>query len=78
MGAGLAIVAIVGGFLSTLVVGPEGFLSWLATVSIGGSLSTVLVAGLGAWRAETAESAATESPLAQPPVASSPVAPTGT
>lgn len=77
MGAGLAIVAIVGGFLSTLVVGPEGVLSWLATLSIGGSLSTVLVAALAAWRVETAETAAAESPLVQPPVASSPVAPGG-
>jgi hypothetical protein len=46
MGAGLAIIALIGGAASVAIVGYHGILIAFLTASIGGSFSTLLVAFL--------------------------------
>ena len=75
MGAGLAIVSIVGGVISIFIVGPQSILGGLAAMSIGGSVFTVLVAALVAWRNSARDTAAQDVSSLQPPAGSSPLAP---
>ena len=77
MGAALAIVSIVGGLASVLIVGPQSVLGGLAVMSIGGSLCTVLVACFVAWRTSARDTVRRETVHVQPPVASSPATSAG-
>lgn len=44
MGAGLAIIAILGGAVSYAIVGPTGLIGTLVTLSVGGSFTTLVAA----------------------------------
>ena len=77
MGAALAIVSIVGGLASVFIVGPQSVLGGLAVMSIGGSLCTVLVACLVAWRSSARDMVGREAVHVQPPAGSSPATPVG-
>lgn len=68
MSAGLAIVAILGGLISMIVVRPEGLFTTLATVSVGGSLITLAAALLADWSrgAGQAEAASRDEPVSSP------------
>lgn len=46
MGAGLAVIALIGGAVSIAIVGYHGILLAIVSASIGGSFTTLLVAFL--------------------------------
>lgn len=68
MSAGLAIVAILGGLISIVVVRPEGLLATLVTVSFGGSLITLVAVLAADWfrGAGQAEAASDDQAVASP------------
>lgn len=73
MGAGLAIIALIGGAASVAIVGYHGIFLAFVTASVGGSFSTLMVAFLG----DMLQRGKFQAPAADPAPLASDVTPIG-